>query len=124
MNFPDNDDIADARAMIYRPNIIMHIYQDLHDRGANAEVFWTDGDGVKRPRLLMLFGKNKITSFKSPANKLVFDLDPSNVTVFPKDTEEAREQTARYLEDIEEEMEVDDEGDPIFSWRAPNAKSH
>jgi len=122
MNFPDNDDIADARAMIYRPNIIMHIYQDLHDRGSNAEVFWIDSDGVKRPRLLMLFGKNKITSFKSPANKLVFDLDPSNVTVFPKNTEEAREQAARYLEDVEENVELDEEGDTILSWRTPNER--
>ncbi len=102
MRFPDNDDIADARAMIYRPNVIMHVYQDLHDRGEHATVYWKDKDGVKQPRIFILVGKNKITSFKSPENKLVLDLDKTTVTVREVNIEAARREAKQFLEDLDE----------------------
>ena len=45
------------------------------------------------PRLLLHFGKNKISSFK---DKLVMDLNVDSVTLRPKLTEEAREETVVY----------------------------
>lgn len=86
MKFPVDDDIADARALLYRPNVIAHVYNDLHDRQENAEVVWFDG-GVIRPRLLIGISKNKLTDFK---DKLTLDLDPKTVTLTQKDTQEAR----------------------------------
>ena len=86
MKFPVDDDIADARALLYRPNVIAHVYNDLHDRQENAEVVWFDG-AVIRPRLLIGISKNKLTDFK---DKLTLDLDPKTVTLCQKDTQEAR----------------------------------
>lgn len=93
MHLPSNEDIADSRALKYRANIIIHVYNDLSDRMDNATVFWLD-KGQRRPRLLIIFGKNKITGFK---NKLVMDLDPVTVTLQQEDPNKAR------LESIESE---------------------
>jgi len=83
MILPQNDDIADSRAMTYKPNIIFHVYNDLADRGEdNAELFWLK-NGKKEPRLLWVFSKNKINSFKG---RLVNDIDNSAVMLYPKDT--------------------------------------
>ena len=78
---PIDDDLADARALMYRPNIIIHVYNDVHDRKEHAEIFWTDEDGKINPRLLLNFTKNKISGFK---DKLVLDLDPKRVSLKPK----------------------------------------
>lgn len=84
---PVDDDLADARALMYRPNIIFHVYNDLHDRKEHAEIFWTNEDGKTCPRLLLLITKNKISGFK---DKLVLDLDPQSVTLRPKNSQAAR----------------------------------
>ena len=86
--YPTNDDLADARALSYRPNIIFHVYNDIADRGEKAEIFWKDkSTGEKRPRLVHLFTKNKINSFKG---KLVRDIEPESVMCRPKDLKEAK----------------------------------
>lgn len=84
---PVDDDLADARALMYRPNVIFHVYNDLHDRKEHAEIFWTNEDGKTCPRLLLHFTKNKISGFKE---KLVLDLDPKSVTLSPKSSQAAR----------------------------------
>jgi hypothetical protein len=80
LKFPVNDDIADARALMYRANIIIHVYNDLNDRGDYAEFFWTNpaDPDTPCPRLSLMFGKNKITSFKK---SLTLDLDPRSVSM-------------------------------------------
>lgn len=95
MILPTNDDIADSRAMSYKPNIIFHVYNDLADRQENAEIYYINKDGKKCPRLLWVFTKNKINSFKG---RLVNDVDPSAVMIFPKNLEEAE---AEWLENKE-----------------------
>tara|TARA_Y100001963_G_scaffold20092_1_gene25586 strand:- start:83 stop:511 length:429 start_codon:yes stop_codon:yes gene_type:complete len=87
---PVDDDLADARALMYRPNIIFHVYNDLHDRKEHAEIFWTNEEGKTCPRLLLLITKNKISGFK---DKLVLDLDPQSVTLRPKNSQAARLET-------------------------------
>lgn len=82
LKLPVDDDLADARALMYRPNVIWHVYNDMHDRKEHAEIFWKDVDGNMRPRLLLHFTKNKISGFK---DKLVLDLDPSTVSLTPVD---------------------------------------
>lgn len=93
MRLPVDDDLADARALMYRPNVIWHVYNDMHDRKEHAEIFWKDVDGNIRPRLLLHFTKNKISGFK---DKLVLDLDPSTVSLTPISSEDALEQTEHY----------------------------
>ena len=78
---PVDDDLADARALMYRPNIIFHVYNDLHDRKEHAEIFWTDDSGKMNPRLLLHFTKNKISGFKE---KLILDLHPPTVSLSPR----------------------------------------
>ncbi len=92
MKLPVNDDIADARALMYRANIIVHVYNDLNDRTADfAEIFWVDPSdpGVKKPRLTLLFGKNKVSSFK---DKLIIDLDPDTVTLRQKSRKDVEDE--------------------------------
>ena len=110
--FPTNDDLADARALSYRPNAIFHVYNDLADRGDKAEIFWIDREtGEKRPRLLWLCTKNKINPFKG---KLVRDVDPKTVMCMPKNLDEAKrewedgpklpEEIKRQIEDFDEQL--------------------
>lgn len=89
IKLPVNDDIADARALMYRPNLIVHVYNDLNDRGDDAEIFWTDPmtPDTPMPRLQLIFDKNKITSFKK---SLTLDLNTSNVTLSQVATDQAR----------------------------------
>ncbi len=91
---PVDDDLADARALMYRPNIIFHVYNDLHDRKDHAEIFWKDEENKVYPRLLLHFTKNKISGFKE---KLVLDLNISNIFLTPIDPEEARQDTASFV---------------------------
>ena len=86
MRLPVDDDLADARALMYRPNVIWHVYNDMHDRKEHAEIFWNDQEGNMRPRLLLHFTKNKISGFK---DKLVLDLDPKTVSLKPVDQKQA-----------------------------------
>jgi DNA primase catalytic core len=105
MKLPVNDDIADARAMMYRPNIIIHVYNDLNDRGEDATIQWIDKETKTLcPRLMLVFGKNKITSFKSPENKIMMDLDPATVSLTEKDLDEARTESKISYE-LETEIE-------------------
>ncbi len=86
MRLPVDDDLADARSLMYRPNIIFHVYNDLHDRKEHAEIFWKNEEGKAQPRLLLHFTKNKISGFKE---KLIVDLDPDTVALKPKGAKEA-----------------------------------
>lgn len=77
MILPVDDDLADARAFTYRPSMIMHVYNDLHDRGPHANIFKTDSEGNLSPRILLHITKNKISSFK---DDLVLDMNIGSVT--------------------------------------------
>jgi len=80
IKLPVDDDLADARALMYRPNVIFHVYNDMHDRKEHCEIFWKDQESNMYPRLLLNFTKNKISGFK---DKLVLDLDPKTVSLTP-----------------------------------------
>lgn len=83
IKLPVDDDLADARALMYRPNVIFHVYNDMHDRKEHCEIFWKDEENNMYPRLLLHFTKNKISGFK---DKLVLDLDPKTVSLSPVNT--------------------------------------
>jgi DNA primase len=71
---PTNNSIAESAAMEYDANVIIHIYNELHQKGDDAQLYFTrtdhQGRAYKAPRLELIFGKNKIGSFKG---KLYFD---------------------------------------------------
>lgn len=86
LKLPVDDDLADARALMYRPNAIFHVYNDMHDRKEHCEIFWKDDEGNMYPRLLLHFTKNKISGFK---DKLILDLDPKTVSLSVCDTKDS-----------------------------------
>ena len=114
MRLPVDDDLADARALMYRPNVIWHVYNDMHDRKEHAEIFWKDVDGNVRPRLLLHFTKNKISGFK---DKLVLDLDPSTVSLSPVSSEEALNQ-AEEFRDLKEAGYIINDGRRVIYTEA------
>jgi DNA primase catalytic core len=75
---PSNNNISESVAMEYDSNLIVHLFNELHELGPNANIYHmnTDKDGKAQrfPRIEMIFGKNKITSFKS---SLWFDFYPA-----------------------------------------------
>lgn len=105
IKFPVDDDIADARALMYRPNAIIHVYNDMHDRKEASEIFWTKDGTTKMPRLLLLITKNKISAFK---DNLTMDMDTESVTLKQKHKDEARAEFASFLrgEDGENEPAI------------------
>ena len=106
---PVDDDLADARALMYRPNVIWHVYNDIHDRKEHAEIFWRDEENQIRPRLLLHFTKNKISGFK---DKLVVDLHPSSVSLVPVDPMNALEEANKY-KDLKEAGYVTSDGTEV-----------
>ena len=93
MKLPVDDDLADARALMYRPNVIFHVYNDMHDRKEHAEIFWKDEENIIRPRLLLHFTKNKISGFK---DKLILDLDPATVSLTPISPDDALQEAEEF----------------------------
>jgi len=77
IKLPVNDDLADARALMFRASVIIHVYNDLNDRQDCAEAVWMKA-GKRCPRLMLIYGKNKVTGFKE---RLIMDLDPDTVTL-------------------------------------------
>lgn len=99
LRLPVDDDLADARALIYRPNMIIHVYNDLHDRKDQAEiVYHKEPGGVALPRLMLIISKNKISKFK---DKLMMDLDPDTVTLNQYSAETARIESVELREKLE-----------------------
>lgn len=99
VRLPSNDDIADSRALYYRANAIIHVYNDFNDRADYAQIFWTKpGDNTRLPTLNAIFGKNKISAFKSGLNdSLAFNLDPLSVTMIPVDRDKYRNSIIKNL---------------------------
>jgi DNA primase catalytic core len=114
LRLPVDDDLADARALMYRPNVIWHVYNDMHDRKEHAEIFWKDEEGNIKPRLLLHFTKNKISGFK---DKLILDLDPKTVSLSPKSRESAL-QEAETFRDLKDSGYVQTDGKQIKYVRA------
>lgn len=118
MKLPVDDDLADARALMYRPNAIIHVYNDLHDRKENATIYWSSKDDPQTllPRLCLIVTKNKLTDFK---DKLIFDLDPKTVAMHQTDTDVARFEShmaEKRLRRKNGEDDDDDEPEPPKSY--------
>jgi replicative DNA helicase len=109
LKMPVDDDLADSRALMYRPNVIFHVYNDLHDRKDHAEIFWKDSDDTMQPRLLLNFTKNKISGYKQ---KLVLDLEPASVTLAPKSEKSALAEAEKF-KDMKDEGTIKASGNSL-----------
>jgi hypothetical protein len=120
MRLPTNDELADARALKYRPNAIIHVYNDLNDRMDDAEIFWESDRqrGKRLPRLMLVVAKNKISKFK---DKLMLDLDPETVCLREYDIDLARQESEEFFKKIDNgEVKVADgiivDADEVEEW--------
>lgn len=93
---PDNNSIAESIAMEYDANLIVHVYNELHDRREDAELFFTrtnsHGASYKAPRIELIFGKNKINEFKG---SLYFDFYTEQSRFHPVPTSVVKEELER-----------------------------
>lgn len=97
---PTNNNIAETVAMEYDSNLIVHLFNELHELGPNANVYHmvngADNKLQRFPRIEMIFGKNKITSFK---NSLWYDFYPASSDFIGVDEEVIAEQ--KKLQELE-----------------------
>ena len=116
LKLPVNDDLADARALMYRPNLIVHVYNDINDRGEDAAEWWWVKDSdpdVLLPKLRLIFAKNKLSKFKQ---SLWVNLDTDTVAVYPV-KEEAPDLAEKGIQILRKQLIIDAQdtyGDDIF----------
>jgi hypothetical protein len=60
---PNNNHLAETVKLEYEADVIVHLYNDLHDIGMDSSMFFTH-DNKRQPLVEANFGKNKITDFK------------------------------------------------------------
>jgi hypothetical protein len=60
---PNNNHLAETVKLEYEADVIIHLYNDLHDMGLESKYFFTF-NGKKMPLVESIFGKNKINDFK------------------------------------------------------------
>lgn len=75
---PTNNNVSESVQLEYDCNFLAHLYNDMHGRGLNAQIYHNamiNGEEVQLPRIEMSIGKNKITSFK---DRLYFDFYPAS----------------------------------------------
>ncbi len=90
---PIDDDLADARALTFKPNVIFHVYNDLKDRKEHASIYHLGENNERHSRLILNFSKNKMSG---KVGDLVVDVDPISVTITPVDSERAMREAARH----------------------------
>lgn len=65
---PSNRHISETKQLDYDANLIIHLYNEMHEIGERASNFFISvdeyGNKIKLPRIEAIFGKNKITDFK------------------------------------------------------------
>jgi len=87
---PTNTNIGETRKIAYDANLICHLYNDLHEYGDKATHFHLDIDGTKLPRLMLNFGKNKISPYKG---RQWYDFYPDRANFKHANVSEVEEQT-------------------------------
>jgi DNA primase catalytic core len=65
---PSNNNVGETKQIAYDANLICHLYSDFNEWGDDAKHFHIgiDGEGnaAKMPRVMLDFGKNKISSYR------------------------------------------------------------
>lgn len=60
---PSNTNLAETVKLEYEADVILHLYNDLHDIGMESDLFFTFNN-KRMPLVEAIFGKNKINDFK------------------------------------------------------------
>ena len=60
---PTNNHLAETVKLEYEADVILHLYNELHDLGLEAKKYFLH-DGKKMPLVECIFGKNKINDYK------------------------------------------------------------
>jgi len=60
---PTNNHLAETVKLEYEADVIIHLYNDLHDIGFESNMYFTF-DNERQPLVEAIFGKNKINDFK------------------------------------------------------------
>ena len=60
---PNNNHLAETVKLEYESDVIIHLYNDLHDIGLDSDMFFTFNN-ERLPLVEAIFGKNKINDFK------------------------------------------------------------
>jgi hypothetical protein len=92
---PNNHNIAGSVAMSYDSNVVMHVYNDVHDMGERAQTYHTEevnGKEVIMPTIELAFGKNKVSAFKG---KLHLDFYPASSDFVCKDTDPTHQNVSK-----------------------------
>jgi len=104
---PDNNMIAETRALKYLASFIGHLYNDMHSRPNLYDTFHvTPGKSDHLPRILMNVGKTKFNGFKGVMS---FDFYPASSAFVPVKNETVKLERTRYLNEAEEEEDVSDD---------------
>jgi DNA primase catalytic core len=72
---PHNTAMAESRALAYDASVILHLYNDLHNKGENEATIIHKHDGEIMPRVWCKFGKNKVSGYEG---REFLDLYPRN----------------------------------------------
>jgi len=70
-----NQDISETIQIEYDANLIAHVHNELHEKGAAATMVHRDNQGDRLPVIEVQVGKNKITSFK---DRMYFQFFPAS----------------------------------------------
>lgn len=107
LHLPVDEDLADARALTYRPDFIIHTYNDLKARDDNATIFWVDPKNptIKHPRIMAIISKNKIAGH---VDKLMYDLNKDTICLTEVDVELARRE-ADLVEAMLEQKSIEEQ---------------
>lgn len=60
---PNNNHLAETVKLEYEADVIIHLYNDLHDIGFESDMYFTF-DNERQPLVEGIFGKNKLNDFK------------------------------------------------------------
>jgi len=93
---PNNEDIAETRALKYLSSFIGHLYNDIHSRPNLYDTFHVcPKTGIHLPRIIMNVGKTKINGFKG---SMAFDFYPASSAFVGVENREVKLQRTRYVE--------------------------
>lgn len=99
---PTNNHLAETVKLEYEADVIIHLYNELHDLGINAKHYFMS-HGKKMPIVEAIFGKNKINDFKDTVWMKFFPEYGRHETVTKEEIEALLKQQPVELEDEEDD---------------------
>ena len=95
---PTNNHLAETVKLEYEADVIIHLYNELHDLGIESNQYFMN-HGKKMPLVEAIFGKNKINDFKDTVWMKFFPEFGRHETVTKEEVEALLKQQPVELED-------------------------